>query len=157
MNSLLKTSLQLTSCLWAAAISLQAGVITIDFGAGTHVFSTWPGSAANASSTVGVALPSPLLVDVGELQLTAAGGSLVCAASTTNLALCANSGAYGLGVTGGAQDPRVDETEVITLTLTVPAYTVKLVSFTVGGFNGTEQGQYRINGGTQTVFSAPTA
>ena len=93
----------------------------------------------------------------GELQLTAIGGTFVCAQSTSNLALCGSDSACGLGVNGGAQDPRIDLGESITLTLTNPAYTAKLVSFTVTGFSNPEQGQYCINAGAQNNFAAPTS
>src|SRR4051812_14100586 len=145
------------AALLFSALSASAGIITIDFGSGTHVFSTWPGGATGASSTVGIALPSPLLLDIGELQMTAVGGSLVCAQSTSNLALCANDNAYGVGVSGGGQDPRIDPGQTISLTVINPIYVVKLVSFNISGFSNPEQGQYTVNGGSPIVFIAPLA
>lgn len=150
-----RRSLFVAASLLAAAVSVPATQITIDFGTGSGVLSAWPGSAAGANNNVGIVLPTPLLLDAGELQITASPGSLVCAASTTNASLCANTQAYGLGVTGGAQDPRIDGGESITLTLTDPGYSVSLVAFGITGFNASEQGQFSVDGGSQHLFSPP--
>jgi hypothetical protein len=127
--------------------------MTIDFGSGVGVFTGWPGGAAGASGTLSTSLPNPLLLDTGELRMTGTGGAVDCVQSTTTTTLCANSGAYGLGIFGGTQNNRIDPAEALTLTLTAGGYTAKLLSFDIDGFNGTELGQYSINGGAQVGFS----
>lgn len=151
----LRTSLMMAVCFLFVTALTQAATITIDFGTGAGVLSAWPGSATGASSTAVVTLPYPLLLDAGELEVTTSAGTVVCARSTSNPARCASDGAYGLGVQGGAQDPRIDQGETLTFTVTDASYIVRLVGFGITGFNRTEQGQYSIDGGTPTVFSAP--
>jgi MYXO-CTERM domain-containing protein len=150
----LRSSLTAAGCLLFAAALTQAATITIDFGTGAGVLSAWPGSATGANSNVGINLPSPLLLDAGELAITTSPGVLVCAASTSNSSRCASSGAYGLGVRG-TQVPRIDPGELLTVTVTDDSYLVRLVGFGVTGFSSGEQGQYSIDGGSPTVFSAP--
>lgn len=155
MPSLFKHSLTVAGCLVLATVASQAATLTFDFGTGTNVLSTWPGSAAGASSSAGIILPYPFLLDAGELAITTSTGVVVCAQSTTVTSLCANTAAYGLGVPGGAQTPRIDPGESLTLTLAGAGYTAALVSFAVTGFNGTERGQYSIDGGAPVVFNPP--
>lgn len=154
MSLVHKNSLMVAGCLLFASLATQAATLTFDFGTGANVFSTWPGSAVGASSTLGVVLPYPLLLDAGELAITTNTGTVVCAQSNT-AGLCANAAAYGLGVPGGIQTPRIDPGESLTLTLSGAGYTAQLVSFVVTGFSTGEQGQYSINGGTPVTFSPP--
>ena len=109
----------------------------------------WGGRSQRNPST---SLPNPLSLDTGELRLTGTGGAVDCVQSTTTTTLCANSGAYGLGILGGTQNNRIDPAEALKLTLTAGGYTAKLLSFDIDGFNGTELGQYSINGDAQVGF-----
>jgi hypothetical protein len=153
MKSLFKSGSSTVAGFFLAAFSAHAGVMTIDFGSGVGVFTGWPGGAAGASGALSTNVPNPRLLDTGELRITGTGGAVDCVQSTTTTTLCANSGAYGLGIFGGTQNNRIDPTEALTLTLTAGGYTAKLVSFDIDGFNGTELGQYSINGGAQVGFS----
>lgn len=151
----LRSGLRTAACLLFAAALTHAATITINFGTGAGVLSAWPGSASGASGTAGISLPYPLLLDEGEVQVTTSAGTLVCAASTSNPSRCASNGAYGLGVPGGAQNPRIDRGELLTFTVVDPRYRVQFLGFAITGFNGQEQGQYSVNGGSPVVFSAP--
>jgi hypothetical protein len=129
--------------------------VTVSFGIGTGIVSAWPGTSNASASTTGVAVLNPIVLHLGELQVTGSGGSLFCAQGTTPGSCGTGFGlttanAYGLGV-GNA---RVDGTEAIILSLVNPNFNVKLIDFTLTGFSGSEQVTYTING-TPTTVSAP--
>jgi hypothetical protein len=153
------------ACVAVGSLTAKAAVITFDFGTGTNVVS-WPfPDSGPSNSSTGVAIPNPLMLDGGLLEITGTSSSnpanVYCDAGA-NPARCGDgiglstSNAYGLGVgtstTGGG---RVDPGETLTLTVLGSNLTVELLGFSVTGFNGTEELQYSLDGGTATVHDAP--
>lgn len=94
---------------------------------------------------------------LGELQITGGGGNVFCSQGVTAGTCATSTGlttgtAYGLGVADG----RLDGTETLTLALLNSSYVVKLISFSLSGFSGTEQSTYTIDGAATTVSAPPT-
>jgi hypothetical protein len=159
MTTFFGGNLAVIGCFFLAALSAPAATITIDFGTGAGVSSAWPGTSGASNSATGVALPFPLSLDGGALQITTTpGNSLFCdvgaTAGTCGTATgLTTSTAYGLGVGNG----RVDAGEFIRLTVN-SGFTATLDSFSLTGFGSdtvTEQATYRINGGGVTMLTAP--
>lgn len=135
--------------LFAGTFSAQAATITYNFGSDTGK------TTSNASnSTSGVSLTTPFALG-SALRITTSSGGLFCAVGVTantcgNSTGLSTSTAYGLGVGDG----RIGVGETLTFTAQ-SGFVVRLVSFAVSGFSGTEQLLYSINGGANTVINAP--
>ena len=143
----------------AAVLALSAipakASTTFDFGLGTNVSSTWPGSS-NASATnsgAAVALPNPLLLDGGLLEIT--GSSTVECQEGVTVGTCADAtglsgaDAYGLGV----GDHRVDAGESLTVTILGANLTVVLDGFTVTGFGGSSAESFTYQAGSNSAVT----
>jgi hypothetical protein len=106
------------------AVSVYATPVTISFGVGTGLISTWTGTSNASEVDTGVSMANPILLH--------AGGSAICDQNTT-ADTCgtgfglSNSTAYGAGGT-------------LTMTLLDPDYTTKLLSFSLTGFSRTGAG-----------------
>ena len=135
----------------------SAANVTIDFGAPLGVISGWALTSAASSSSTGVPIPNPLLLHLGELEVSGTGGSVFCAAGTfpgrcgTAVGLTTGT-AYGIGVGNG----RVEGAETLVITLLDAHYHVKLLSFSLSGFSGAEAATYTIDGTPATVTAPVT-
>ncbi len=142
-------------CLAVAfgAVSAKATSVSYDFGSDTGM-----STSGASNSTTGVSLTTPFTLNktfANSIVITTSAGGLFCAVGVTantcgNSTGLSTSNAYGLGVGDG----RIDVGDTLTFTAQ-PGFLVKLTSFAVTGFSGSEQVLYSVNGGSATVINAP--
>lgn len=153
----------------ATAAVAHATTVTVVFntGAGLLAPPTWPLlGGASANNTNGVNLGSILRIQDPDHPMLAAaiitgtvnGGNstLACQVASTQSNRCAgNATSEASNVTGhasglGVGDGRINDTDVLTITVANPSYTVKLISFQVTGMigpgAGQETGYYNLGG-----------
>jgi hypothetical protein len=143
-------------CLFLSAVSMQAGVITANFGSGSGVTGfVWPSTSTPGSSTTGVALSGPVTLGGGAIIVTGSGSGLFCVvgatAGTCGFGVATNSNAFGLGA---GTDGRIDPGDTVTFTVQ-PGWTAQLQSFTLTGFTSGEIASFSLDGGLASTFSAP--